>query len=47
MPGSGRSGTRYDDRIGGVTQAELAAEFGVSASAVSDILTGKTWGWLT
>jgi hypothetical protein len=37
---------RYDDGIGGVTQAELAAEFGVSASAISDIVTGRTWGWL-
>ena len=37
---------RYDHGIGGVTQAELAAEFGVSASTVSDITTGRTWGWL-
>jgi hypothetical protein len=34
---------RYDDGIAGVTQAELAAEFGVSASTVSDITTGRTW----
>ena len=38
---------RYDDGIGGVTQAELAAEFAVSASTISDIVTGKTWRWLT
>ena len=25
---------------------KLAAEFGVSASTVSDIVTGRTWGWL-
>jgi hypothetical protein len=37
---------RYDDGIGGVTQAELAAEFGVSPSTISDITSGKTWGWL-
>jgi hypothetical protein len=37
---------RYDDGIGGVTQAELAAEFGVSASTISDITSGRTWGWL-
>ena len=37
---------RYDDGIGGVTQDELAAEFGVSASTISDITTGRTWGWL-
>jgi hypothetical protein len=28
------------------TQREIAAEFGVSPSMVSDIATGKTWGWL-
>jgi Helix-turn-helix len=33
---------RYDGGIGGVTQAELAAEFGVSPSTVSDITSGKT-----
>jgi hypothetical protein len=37
---------RYDDGIGGVTQTELATEFGVSASTVSGITTGRTWGWL-
>jgi hypothetical protein len=37
---------RYADGFGDVTQRELAAEFGVSASTVSDITTGKTWGWL-
>ncbi len=29
-----------------MTQRQIAAEFGVSASTVSDIATGKTWGWL-
>lgn len=38
---------RYDDGIGGVTQRELAADFAVSASTISDITTGKTWGWLS
>lgn len=28
------------------TQKQIAAEFGVSPSTVSDIATGKTWGWL-
>ena len=37
---------RYDDGIGGVTQAELAAEFGVSASTISDITSRRTWKWL-
>ena len=32
--------------FGEAAQQELAAEFGVSASTVSDIATGKTWGWL-
>jgi hypothetical protein len=36
---------RYDP-LAGVTEAALAAEFGVSPSTVSDIVTGKTWGWL-
>ena len=36
---------RYDP-LGGVTQAVLAAEFGVSASTISDITSGRTWGWL-
>ena len=31
---------------GEVTQRQVAAEFGVSASTVSDIITGRTWGWL-
>ena len=26
---------------------ELAAEFGVSPSTISDIATWKTWGWLS
>ena len=37
---------RYDDGLGGVTQKQVGAEFGVSASTVSDISTGRTWGWL-
>ena len=37
---------RYGDGFGEVTQRQLAAEFGVSASTVSDIVTGKTRGWL-
>lgn len=28
------------------TQAVLAAEFGVSASTISNITSGKTWRWL-
>lgn len=31
---------------GEMTQREIAAEFGVSPSTVSDIAAGKTWGWL-
>lgn len=31
---------------GAGTQAEIAAEFGVSPSTVSSIMTGRTWGWL-
>jgi hypothetical protein len=36
------------DRYAGgeVTQRQVAAEFGVSASTVHDVVTGKTWGWL-
>jgi hypothetical protein len=34
-------------RWGEATQREIAAEFGVSPSTVSDIATGKTWRWLT
>lgn len=37
---------RYDDGYNGVTQHELAAEYGVSRSTISDIATGRTWGWL-
>lgn len=37
---------RYDDGYGGVTQRGLAAEFGVAPSTVSDITSGRTWGWL-
>ena len=29
-----------------MTRRQLAAEFGVSASTISDIATGRTWGWL-
>jgi hypothetical protein len=29
-----------------VPQQQLAAEFGVSASTIGDIVTGKAWGWL-
>lgn len=36
---------RYDPGDG-VTQKTLAEEFGISPSTVSDIATGKTWGWL-
>ena len=36
---------RYDP-YDGVTQAVLAAEFGVSTSTISDITRGKTWSWL-
>ena len=31
---------------GEMTQQEIAAEFGVSPSTVSDIVNAKTWGWL-
>jgi hypothetical protein len=37
---------RYDP-YDGVTQAVLAAEFGVSPSTISDITSGKTWRWLS
>ena len=30
----------------GVTQQQLAAESGVSAGTISDIVTGQTWRWL-
>ncbi|MEP7345993.1 MAG: hypothetical protein ABI877_12030 [Gemmatimonadaceae bacterium] len=33
---------RYKDK----TQAQLAEEFGVSASTISQARTGKTWSWL-
>ena len=54
LPGPGR-GKLTDTKVrqirdqcmfGEVTQQQVAAEFGVSASTVSDIVTGKTWGWL-
>jgi hypothetical protein len=38
---------RYDDGIGGVTQRELAAEYGVAASTISDIVNYQSWGWLS
>jgi len=31
---------------GDVTQRQIAAEFGVSPSTVSDIVNKRTWGWL-
>lgn len=36
----------YDDGFNGVTEKQVAAEFGVSPSTVSDISTGKTWARL-
>ncbi len=36
----------WADGYGGVTQRELAAEFGVSPSTIADITSGKTWRWL-
>ena len=54
-PGGGRKLTdakvreirwRYDDGYGEVTQRELATEYGVSASTISDITSGVTWKWL-
>jgi Helix-turn-helix len=33
----------YDDGIGGVSQRELAAEYGVTQSTISAIVSGKTW----
>ncbi len=36
----------YADGFGGITQCELAAEYGVSPSTISDITSGKTWRWL-
>lgn len=35
----------YDDIT--PTRRQLAAEFGVSPSTVSDIVSGRTWGWLS
>ena len=35
------------DGYGGVTQRELAAEFGVSTSTISAITSGKTWRWMS
>jgi len=29
-----------------MTRRQIAAEFGVSPSTVSDIASGRTWGWL-
>ncbi len=33
--------------FGGVTQRELAAEYGVSAPTIADITSGRTWRWLS
>lgn len=33
--------------LGTVSQRELAAEYGVSASTISAIVSGKTWRWLS
>jgi hypothetical protein len=54
LPGPGRGRKLTDARVRemrarldyGETQRELAAEFGVSPSTVSDIAAGRTWGWL-
>jgi hypothetical protein len=32
---------------GEMTQTEIAAEYGVAVSTVSDIATGKTWDWIS
>jgi hypothetical protein len=32
---------------GELTQRQIAAEFGVSPGTVSDIVTGRTWRWLS
>lgn len=32
---------------GEMTQEDMAAEFGVSASTISDIATDRTWRWLS
>ena len=31
---------------GDLTRRQIAAEFGISPSTVSDIATGRSWGWL-
>lgn len=36
----------YTEGFGGVSQRELAAEYGVTPSTISAIVTGKTWRWL-
>jgi len=55
LPGPARRAKLTDARVleirdrfagGEVTQRQVAAEFGVSASTVHDIVTGKTWKWL-
>jgi len=55
LPGPGGRAKLTDARVleirdrfagGEVTQRQVAAEFGVSASTVHDIVTGKTWKWL-
>ncbi len=42
-----QAGQIRDRYAGGeATQRQLAAEFAVSVSTISAVLTGKTWGWL-
>ena len=36
---------RYDP-LYGMTQQKLAEEYGIGESTVSDIINGRTWGWL-
>ncbi len=45
--GNAQVGQIRDRYAGGeATQRQLAAEFAVSVSTISAVLTGKTWGWL-
>lgn len=37
---------RYFDSFSPITQRELAVEYGVGRSTISDILTYRTWEWL-
>lgn len=41
-----RYATAEERPLLGSTQAELAAEFGVSTSTISDITSGETWRWM-